>query len=81
MAPSQNTVSDVLESTGLDLSSVSDVAGSVTDAAGSAVNAATPVAQGVFEVLSNSDPLTLGEYALGAAALYYLTPAVFGLFR
>lgn len=76
-----STVTDVLESTGVDLSAVTDVAGTVTDVAGSAVSAATPVARGLAEVLANSDPVTLGEYALGAVALYYLTPAFFGAFR
>ncbi|GIL47528.1 hypothetical protein Vafri_4328, partial [Volvox africanus] len=76
-----NTVSDVLESTGVDLSAVTNAAGTVGDVAGTAVSAATPVARGVVEALATSDPLTLGEYALGAVALYYLTPLVFGLFR
>lgn len=77
----QNTVSDVLESTGVDLSAVSNAAGTVSDVAGTAVSAATPLARSVAEALASSDPLTLGEYALGAVALYYLTPAFFGLFR
>ncbi len=71
----------MLESTGVDLSAVTDVAGTVSDVAGSAVSAATPVARGLAEVLANSDPVTLGEYTLGAVALYYLTPAFFGAFR
>ncbi|GLC44066.1 hypothetical protein PLESTB_000933000 [Pleodorina starrii] len=76
-----NTVSDVLESTGVDLTAVTNAAGTVSDVAGTAVSAATPVARSLVEVLAASNPVTLGEYALGAVALYYLAPAVLGLFR
>ncbi|KAG2451346.1 hypothetical protein HYH02_003950 [Chlamydomonas schloesseri] len=76
-----NTVSDVLESTGVDLSAVSKTAGTVGDVAGSAVSVATPVARGLVDLLAASDPVTLGEYALGAVALYYISPLFFGAFR
>lgn len=79
--PSQNTVSDVLESTGVDLSAVSKTAGTVGDVAGSAVSVATPVARGLVDLLATSDPVTLGEFGLGAVALYYLSPLFFGAFR
>ncbi|GFR43580.1 hypothetical protein Agub_g4677 [Astrephomene gubernaculifera] len=76
-----NTVTDVLQSTGLDLSAVSRTAGSVTQAAGSAVSAASPLLRRGLEFLAASDPVTLGEYALGAVALYFITPALFGAMR
>ncbi|PNH01519.1 Calcium sensing receptor, chloroplastic [Tetrabaena socialis] len=77
----ESTVTDVLESAGVDFSSVSEAAGTVSDVAESAYSAASPVAQGLAEALSASDPLTLAEFGLGAVALYYVAPAVLGLFR
>ncbi|KAG2485889.1 hypothetical protein HYH03_015471 [Edaphochlamys debaryana] len=76
-----STVSDVLESTGVDFSSIGAAADKVADVTETAYSAASPVAAGVADALSGTDPLVLGEYALGAFALWYLTPAIFGLFR
>lgn len=53
---------------------------SVIDTTGKAITAATPVVNNFAKFVSSNDPVTLGEYALGAVALFYLLPPVLGLF-
>ncbi|KAG2494454.1 hypothetical protein HYH03_007506 [Edaphochlamys debaryana] len=76
-----STVTDVLTSTGVDFSKFGAAADKVVDVTETAVSAASPVARSLADVLTTTEPVLLGEYALGAVALWYLTPAFFGLFR
>ncbi|KAL6747088.1 hypothetical protein V8C86DRAFT_2920968 [Haematococcus lacustris] len=67
-----------LESTGFDVGAVNEATSAVSQTAASAVTSATPLVTRVVQVLSNTDPVTLGEYALGAAAFVYFAPALLG---
>lgn len=74
----QSTVTDAskaLNASGVD---VAGTASAVTKTASTAANAATPFVTKFFQFLASTDPVTLGEYALGLVALSYLTPALLG---
>lgn len=46
-----------------------------------AITVATPFASKFISFLASSDPVTLGEYGLGALVVLYLTPSILGSFR
>lgn len=74
----KGTVSDLVKSSGLDLKTLSKTVDQAGSVAGTATSKATPVVAKVVDFLTTTDPVTLGEYALGAVALYYIVPAVLG---
>mmetsp|Transcript_7847 Transcript_7847/g.19568 ORF Transcript_7847/g.19568 Transcript_7847/m.19568 type:complete len:381 (-) Transcript_7847:883-2025(-) len=67
-----------LEGSGVTSKSVEQAVSVVAKTTTEAATAATPFVTKFFQFLASSDPVTLGEYALGAVALTYLAPALFG---
>jgi hypothetical protein len=57
---------------GLNAAAVVDATKSASEAAGSAVSAAQPTINQAVSFLTTTDPLLLGEYALGLLGVYYL---------
>lgn len=68
-----------LDASGLSAKTVSDTTSVVTKTAATATQTVSPYATQLFNFLASKDPVTLGEYALGVVALYYLAPPVLGL--
>lgn len=63
----------------LEASIKSEALDTVVDTASKAVTAASPIASKVASFVASSDPVTLGEYALGSAAFLYLFPGLLGV--
>lgn len=76
-----NTVRDIVGGSGVDLSSASSAVSSGLKTASAAATTATPVVNGLVNLLTTTDPTTLGEVALGAVAIFYLAPGLAGVFK
>ena len=57
----------------------SEALDTVVSSASKAATAASPIASKVAAFIASSDPVTLGEYALGSAAFVYLFPSLLGI--
>jgi rhodanese-related sulfurtransferase len=66
----------VLESTGVDFK----IFGDVSKTAGEATSAATPYINKAYAFTTSTEPILLGEYAIGAFAIYLLAPTLLGAF-
>ena len=77
----QSATKGAVENSGLDVKTLSDATSVVVKTAGQAVDVASPVLSQVAGALSNSDPTTLVEVALGGAVLLWLTPSILGLLK
>ena len=57
---------------------VSETSTLVSQTANEAITFASPLLGKTLDFISTSDSTTLGEYALGAIAFYYLAPSILG---
>lgn len=71
-------LSSAVKATGVDVNALGGVARDAADLATAGAAAATPALGKVAAFLADKDPLTLGEYGLGATAAAYLAPALGG---
>lgn len=75
----KDSLTGALQSTGLDLNAVSSKTTELSAAAQGGATAATPLLTKVVNFVTTTEPVLLGEYALGLVAAYYLAPPVLGL--